>query len=588
MRARVSVILALGLFIAAFAVLPALAEWPATGRELTAAIRDQQLPQITTDGSSGAIVAWQDSRDAKTTIFARRVLATGELDPAWPVDGLRVLGDVTALASEFDGQTLPVIVSDGGGGAIIAWQDGRSQVTGLDIFAQHVLRSGVVDPAWPADGLGLCTVRGDQQLPRIASDGTGGAIVTWMDGRSAVTGPDIFAQHVLGSGVVDPNWPANGAALSTAPAAQSLPDIATDGAGGAIVTWQDLRTGTPDADIFAQHVKSSGVVDPAWPADGRALTLAPGTQVNPTIVADGLHGAIVAWEDARDGLNHIFAQHVTANGAIAPGWAANGLAVSTASGGERQPLIVSDGAAPGAVGSGAIVTWQDPRSGTSHDPFVHHILPTGSVDPAWPVNGRALSASNAEETDASIVGDGLGGAIVAWEEDPFVFVSHVRASGQLDPTFPFGGQRVRSIASFQRAPSLVAAGSGGAIVTWADNDPNRDANVFAMIVLTEATLGVEPSSTGPGLALTRSGPSPARGALTLSFALPHAAAVKLSIYDASGRRVRELVNDVEASGAHGVTWDLRDERGERLPAGVCFARLEVEGHALSEKLVMLR
>ena len=591
MRAQRMVVLASSLIAAAFLALPAMADWPTLGREITGALEDQVFPRVASDGNSGAIVVWLDGRDPLNNVFARRVQASGELDPAWPVDGLAVLSDPLSLASAAGGQGAPVVVSDGGSGAIIAWQDARSGTSGLDIFAQHVLRSGVVDPAWPANGLALVTVRGDQQLPQIVSDGAGGAIVCWMDGRSGITGVDIFAQHVLASGVVDPSWPANGVALSTAADLQANPQLVSDGSGGAVVTWQDLRSGTPDADIFAQHLKATGVVDPAWPVNGRALTLAAGTQVNPTIASDRLHGAIVAWEDARDGSSHIFAQHVLGSGAIAPGWPANGLAVVTASGGDRQPLIVSDGTTPGAAGSGAIVTWQDARSGTSHDPFVQHVLPTGTVDPVWPVNGRALSTSNREETAASIVGDGAGGAIVAWAEDPFIFVHHVRASGTLDPTFPVNGRPVRAAQTFQHDPALVAVGAGaasGAIVAWDDRAPGSDTNIFAMIVPTEATAGVDPELSGPGLALSRRGPSPARGPVTLSFALPHEAAVRLGIYDVGGRRVRELVSGVAESGAHDVVWDLRDENGQRLPPGVVFARLDVEGQALSTKLVTVR
>ena len=40
-----------------------------------------------------------------------------------------------------------VIVPDGAGGAIVTWQDGAT-----DIFAQHVLASGVLDPAFLAAG----------------------------------------------------------------------------------------------------------------------------------------------------------------------------------------------------------------------------------------------------------------------------------------------------------------------------------------------------------------------------------------------------------------------------------------------------
>ena len=126
--------------------------------------------------------------------------------------------------------------------------------------------------AWPADGQVLCTTAYGQYNPTIVSDGAGGAIVTWEDLRSGLT-YDIYAQHVLASGAVDPAWPADGRALCTAINDQHAPTIVADGAGGALVTWYDYRSAT-NYDIYAQHVLASGAVDPAWPADGRALCTA--------------------------------------------------------------------------------------------------------------------------------------------------------------------------------------------------------------------------------------------------------------------------------------------------------------------------
>jgi flagellar hook capping protein FlgD len=560
----------------------AFADWPTLGRVVETAIKNQERPRATTDGADGAIVVWQDARSPRVNVFVRRVLASGELDPAWPVDGRALLTDSTSQDTAFDGQQLPVIISDGTGGAIVAWQDGRSLASGLDIFAQHVLASGVVDPAWPANGRALCTVRGDQDNPTIASDGAGGAIVTWMDGRSGVTDVDIFAQHVLASGVVDPNWTAGGVALCTAPAQQDFPNIVSDGSGGAIVTWHDFRPGTTSIDIYAQHVKSSGVVDPAWPVNGRALTLAAGAQLNPTIVSDGVHGAIVSWEDSRAGESHIFAQRVLGSGTIVPGWPVDGLAVCTAPVEQVRPQIAGDGA------SGAIVTWLDARNGQNHNPFAQHVLGSGAVDPAWPANGRALGLSSGEALEASIVADGSGGAIIGWDEDSFILTNHVLASGLLDPTFPVNGRFMRLLLDLEHSPDLVASSAGAAIIAWADAASGQDFNIFAMIVLTEQTLAVDPGTPASQITFARPSPSPARGPVTLSFALPHAAVVRLGIYDVGGRRVRELMSGIEPAGTHVLAWDLRDESGHPVPAGVCFARLEVEGRALTGRVVTLR
>ena len=112
---------------------------------------------------------------------------------------------------------------------------------------------------------------------------------------------------MLPSGVVDPAWTANGTLLSSAASDQFEPTIAPDGAGGAVVAWADFRDGT-SYDIYAQHLLTSGV-DPAWTTNGTLLCNATNNQRGPTIIADG-EGAIVTWYDARTGTNDIYAQRV--------------------------------------------------------------------------------------------------------------------------------------------------------------------------------------------------------------------------------------------------------------------------------------
>src|SRR5207247_977722 len=133
------------------------------------------------------------------------------------------------------------IVSDGAGGAIVTWTDQRDTIaTGSDIYAQRVNAAGV--PQWAANGVALCTAANDQVAPTIASDGAGGAIATWTDGRSGNN--DIYAQLVNPAGV--PQWTAGGVALCTAAADQRLPTITSDRAGGAIVAWEDDRGRTDE------------------------------------------------------------------------------------------------------------------------------------------------------------------------------------------------------------------------------------------------------------------------------------------------------------------------------------------------------
>src|SRR5262249_27048992 len=150
----------------------------------------------------------------------------------------------------------------------------------------------------------LCTAANDQLYPTIISDGAGGAIVTWEDARSGSN--DIYVQRVNAAGV--PQWTANGVGICTATDTQDLPTIASDGAGGAIITWSDFRSGT-NRDIYAQRVNAAGA--PQWTANGVAVCTATGSQFNPTIVSDGSGGAIITWEDDRNDIGDIYAQRVS-------------------------------------------------------------------------------------------------------------------------------------------------------------------------------------------------------------------------------------------------------------------------------------
>jgi hypothetical protein len=544
---------------------------------------------IATDGQGGAIVTWQDFRFRRVNIFAMHVLASGDIDPVWPFDGQALLADSTAIASADGGQVLPLIADDGAGGAIVAWQDLRTAANDIDLFAQHILASGAVDRAWPANGRALVAAVGVQNQLALIADGRGsgrggpgGTIATWMDARTGSNKEDVFAQHVLPSGIVDPAWPANGIAVAAAAGRQELPALVSDGAGGAIIAWDDARDAATSNDIYAQHVLASGAVDPAWPVNGRALCTAPGAQGGVTIVSDGAGGALVAWTDGRV-VNqfHIFAQHVLASGVVDPAWPANGRRISDAGVTESRPLAVSDGA------GGAVVNWQ---AFTVHlQMYAQHVSAAGVVDPVWPAGGRLLSVSTNLQDHAAIVTDGAGGAVVAWDDSTHTVAQHVFASGALDPAYPATGRVMADIPTPSGGSALVATGGGGAIVSWTDERNGKDTDIYAIQVLQAGTVDVSPPPSVPGaIAFARPSPNPARGALTLRFTLPREATVRLIVFDVNGRRVRELASGAQPAGEHAIAWDLRDQSGRAIGTGLYFARLEAEGHALIRKLATLQ
>ncbi len=64
--------------------------------------------------------------------------------------------------------------------------------------------------------------------------------------------------------------------------------------------------------------------------------------------------------------------------------------------------------------------------------------------------------------------------------------------------------------------------------------------------------------------------------------------MSLAIYDATGRRVRNLVNGTMNAGDHNVRWNGTDASGRAVAAGIYFCRLEAEGKNYSARMVLIK
>ncbi len=88
-------------------------------------------------------------------------------------------------------------MSDGAGGAVVAWMRTKNGGAGPAApYAQRISGSGTEQ--WTANGVLLDTSTAGDFLSNIVSDGSGGAIVAWAQNLSA-----IRAQHIDLSGTVE-------------------------------------------------------------------------------------------------------------------------------------------------------------------------------------------------------------------------------------------------------------------------------------------------------------------------------------------------------------------------------------------------
>lgn len=92
----------------------------------------------------------------------------------------------------------------------------------------------------------------------------------------------------------------------------------------------------------------------------------------------------------------------------------------------------------------------------------------------------------------------------------------------------------------------------------------------------------------PSLRLHPARPNPVRGTTRIAFELSRGGSIRLRIFDAAGRRVRDLTSSWHPAGSGSSTWDGRDGTGAAMSSGVYWVRLEAEGRSLTRRIVLLK
>jgi hypothetical protein len=147
---------------------------------------------MASDDFGGAIIAWHDERDGCDDVYAQRIDSSGTAK--WALNGVPVRINPPLGLTPW---TIPQVVADGAGGAIIAWQWGWGTPTYYDIFAHRVDAEGNL--LWPDSSVAICRASGGQYYPQMTTNGEGGAIITWRDMRNGAKGA-VYAMRVTDKG----------------------------------------------------------------------------------------------------------------------------------------------------------------------------------------------------------------------------------------------------------------------------------------------------------------------------------------------------------------------------------------------------
>jgi hypothetical protein len=224
---------------------------------------------------------------------------------------------------------------------LVVWS--ARQLTGVDLFA---IRVGPYGDSVDGRPWLVSSSPGNQRRPSIAWGGVS-HLVVWEDDRSGPT--KIYATWVTPQGdVIEPK----GFAVAESRYAQSAPVVAWTGA-GFLVVWSEEVGGASGVDLYGAVVMP-GIFNAA--PQGLPLVIAAGDQREPA-VAWGPTGGLLVWSDARSGGDEsadLYAVRFDADGRrVGPA----DIVVSTATGAQRAPAVVWDGAQ-------FVAFWIDGREGT--------------------------------------------------------------------------------------------------------------------------------------------------------------------------------------------------------------------------------
>jgi len=530
----------------------------------------QSSSLIVSDAKGGAIISWYSYEEelAKYRIYAQRINRAGNIE--WTEGGILV-------STSISGTHIPHMTIDGEGGAIISWFEPRTMNRNED-FAQRINADGQF--LWMADGVSVGTVENHFQhgSPAITSDSAGGAVLAWSDWRGDFSDLNlcIRAQKIGAGGSI--LWESGGVALcQVSENSVGDPEITSDGNSGAIVVWDewegDLNTG--NRNIYAQRITSGGLT--LWGSDGLPVCTQINNQRHPIVCSDGNGGAIIVWQDYRNGSSaQLFAQKINAAGEVQ--WATDGIpVVNNATSNQDYFTVINDGE------GGAFIAIQFGSSGVA----IQHLNSGGEM--LW---GETGSSPN-EFTDArypDLVTDGQGGIFVAWTGQNYdIYTQHMNAAaGSL---WYARGVVVCNAYGNQMEPKITLDDSGGIILTWDDyRSLDNPPDIYAQRISKNGLLEQPEEPEEPGAigepaslqeSLSQNHPNPFSGVTRIDYLVSSSDNVNITIYDVTGKAVASPVNTSLTPGPHTLLFDAAG-----LPAGIYFYKFK-NGNRVVTKSMMV-
>ena len=384
------------------------------------------------------IFVWSDTRYGSRNVFAQKVDSTGAL--LWGTGG----SAVTNLPGR---QEDPVAITDGDGGAFIAWVDYRFDEEG-DIFIQHIDNQG--NRMMDDNGAALARIDGRHLTINMCTDSLGGVFVAWQDKRNFLD-DDIYGTHV--SSNYEIIAPSGGVSIIQMNGNQGAKSLEYAGNNEATIIWSDTRSGSGN-DIYCQKINMN--MEKIFAEGGLVVSATSDLETTPRTTYMNNDTSFIIWQSGTENTD-IYYNLLTSNGLVYT----QPLQLCSYNSSKAYPRVKRN-----QLGE-VFIQWIDYRNDpTEGSHFYQRISVGGNI--SWDQDGIQLDLGG-DDHHARFSAGGNGELFVYWERGTFPNVDIMYQAIQSDGSLLLNNaQFVSNVSGYQSMPNTISDNNNGSFVIFAD------------------------------------------------------------------------------------------------------------------------
>ncbi len=469
-------------------------------------------------------------------------------------------------------QNYPSIAVSGEGNVYCAWEDWRDyEETGyVNVYFSYKLKG----KSWSKNEK-VNDTKGGSGTSIVVDDEEGNVFCGWAS-RQEGDNLDVYVSNRPFGGIWQPSAKIND---DTEDDLQGGPDLAIDPKGNIYAIWKDSRnTGPFGSDLYFSMKPRGG----NWAPNEKVNDILGGV-LRPCLAVDSAGNCYAVWEDLRNEWEYgddIYFAFRPKGGSWGPNVRVN------------DDLDTSDQSYPELAvdpEGNAHCFWVDEREG--EEKIYCAYRPAGGN---WGANECVEQMFSVPDVEV----DAKNNLYAGWSD---------REAGKPVSVFsykPFGGKWSSEIPitdneAVPGSPAIALDSKGNVYCVWVDlrnNNPPVDPPNSDIYFCEGINTGISEIENKDEMRCGRLEiePNPVSQSVTIRWALTGETLVNLKIYDGTGRVIKILINNQRVKkGEQKVIWDGRDGIdgidgiGRKVPSGIYFCTLEIEGEVVITKKIIL-